>query len=118
MRAGVHQLWVRRDAFSPWVLDVLFSPHDGDDWVYRRDPRICRPLGELVRTGPDGVPYQAPEVGLLFKARSSRSKDARDLTETWPRLDDDARRWLRSAVERTEPPDHPWLRRIDALARA
>ena len=69
----------------------------------------------VIRTGPDGVPYQASEIGLLFKARHCRAKDVDDLAATWPRLDDGARQWLRSAVELTEPPGHPWLRRMDAL---
>ena len=73
----------------------------------------------VIRTGPDGVPYQASEIGLLFEARHCRAKDVerpgRDLAATWPRLDDGARQWLRSAVELTEPPGHPWLRRMDAL---
>ena len=61
------------------------------------------------------MPYQASEIGLLFEARHCRAKDVDDLAATWPRLDDGARKWLRSAVELTEPPGHPWLRRMDAL---
>ena len=65
----------------------------------------------MVRRGPDGVPYQAPQVGLLFKAKLGRDKDEGDLSDCWPRLDDDARRWLREALELTSP-GHPWSARL------
>lgn len=114
---GCDQLWVRRDAYSPWVMDLLLTRTDGEDWVYKRDQRIRRPLAATIRTGPDGVPYQVPEVGLLFKTRLERTKDVDDLEQTWPRLGAEDRRWLREAVELTEP-GHPWLARMDALGRA
>ena len=104
---GLEQMWVRRDAWSPWLMDLLVSPVDGPDWVYKRDHRVRLPLADMVRRGPDGVPYQAPQVGLLFKAKLGRDKDEGDLSDCWPRLDDDARRWLREALELTSP-GHPW----------
>jgi hypothetical protein len=106
--AGVHQLWVRRDAWSPWLMDLALTPVEGPDWVFRPDPRVRRPLADAVQEGPDGVPYQVPEIGLLFKARHARAKDTGDLHDTWPRLAPAARDWLREALSTTRP-GHPWL---------
>jgi hypothetical protein len=111
---NLHQMWVRRDAFSPWLMDLALTPVDGTDWVFRPDPRVRRPLSEVVRAGPDGVPYQAPEIGLLFKARHARAKDQSDLLDVLPRLDPPAREWLRDALG-TVSPGHPWLDRVSAL---
>lgn len=108
--AGLDQMFVRRDAWSPWLMDLLLSPVDGSDWVFKRDHRVRRPLADVVRRGPDGVPYQVPEVGLLFKAKRARDKDEADLADCWPRLDADARRWLREALVLTAP-GHPWSAR-------
>ena len=107
-----HQMWVRRDGWSPWLLDLALSPVDDSQWVYRRDPRVRRPMAEAVRAGPDGVPYQVPEIGLLFKAAHARPKDTGDLLDTWPRLDHQARLWLRTSLELTSP-GHPWLAHLD-----
>ena len=112
---GLEQMWVRRDAWSPWLMDLLVSPVDGSDWVYKRDHRVRLPLADMVRRGPDGVPYQVPQVGLLFKAKLGRDKDEGDLSDCWPRLDDDARRWLREALELTSP-GHPWSARLTGHA--
>jgi hypothetical protein len=102
------QLWLRRDAYSPWLLDLLLTPADGDTWHYKRDPRIQLPFAQVVRTRGDGLPVQAPEIALLFKARLRRAKDEADLAAVLPALDDRARGWLRDALLLTEP-DHPWL---------
>jgi len=111
------QLWVRRDAYSPWVMDLLLTPADGADWVFKRDPRIRRPLATVACRRADGVAYQAPEVTLLLKARAaaegrSRPKDDADLARALPGLALDARRWLRQALEVAEP-GHPWLSRLN-----
>ena len=110
---NLHQMWVRRDAFSPWLMDLALTPVDGTDWVFRPDPRVRRPLSGVVRVGPDGVPYQVPEIGLLFKARHARAKDESDLLDALPRLDAPARDWLRDALG-TVSPGHPWLARLSA----
>ena len=100
------QWWLRRDAFSPWVADVLLNPAEGEDWVCKRDARVRRSLAEVVVVR-DGVPYQAPEVTLLMKARHARDKDGADLDRVYPTLGPSARDWLRDAV-RTSDPDSPW----------
>ena len=112
---GLHQMWVRRDAFSPWLMDLALTPVEGSDWVFRPDPRVRRPFSEVVQVGPDGVPHQVPEIGLLFKARHSRAKDESDLLDVLPRLGDGARDWLRTALALVVP-GHPWLDRVNALA--
>jgi hypothetical protein len=68
-------------------------------------------MSEAVRRRPDGVPLQAPEITLLFKAKHRRSKDEADLAAVLPHLDDAARGWLRDALQRTQP-GHPWLDQV------
>ncbi|MDQ1614913.1 MAG: hypothetical protein QOJ60_852 [Actinomycetota bacterium] len=102
------QRWVRRDGFSPWILDLLVTPVQGDDWVYKRDHRLRRSLSEVIRRTPDGVPYQRPEIALLFKARLMRDKDRADFAGLVPVLDDDSRKWLRAALELTHA-GHEWV---------
>jgi hypothetical protein len=111
---GLDQMWVRRDAFSPWLMDLLLTPVDGADWVYKKDHRVRLPLTEVVRTGPDGLPYQAPHVGLLFKAKHARVKDAGDLDDCWQRLAVPDRRWFLETLALTDP-GHPWLDRVSVL---
>ncbi len=114
-RSACEQWWLRRDAWSPWVLDLLHTPTDGADWLFKKDHRVRRPLAEVLRRDHHGIPYQAPEVTLLFKAFLDREKDRHDLAVTWHRLDLDARDWLRQSVALALP-DSPWGARLDGLA--
>lgn len=110
--ADHEQLWLRRDAFSPWLMDVMLTPVEGDTWFYKRDRRINRPLGQVLHAGPGGVPYQRPEVTLLYKVRRLAEKDELDFAAMLPRLAQSDRDWLRDAIELSEPPGHPWLARL------
>jgi hypothetical protein len=93
-------------------FDVLFDDADGDEWVFRRDPRVRRPLAEigLVR---DGLPILAPEIVLLFKARSPAAKDEADRALLVPRLEPARREWLGEAL-RVAYPGHAWLEELAA----
>ncbi|MCP3420469.1 nucleotidyltransferase domain-containing protein [Nocardioides pinisoli] len=111
------QIWVRRDATSAWVLDVILIPDRGGLWVSKRDPEHTAPVDDVVWTHSDGIRYQRPEIVLLHKALKARPKDERDLRTTWPVLDDAARGWLAQAVARLYP-DHQWLPLFESLGGA
>jgi hypothetical protein len=106
------QLWVRRDARSPWLFDLMLTPVEDGLWFYKRDRRVARPLSEAIVSGPDGIPRQRPEIALLFKARRREARDEQDFDFVVPRLRESDRRWLRDAIALTEPPDNPWLARL------
>lgn len=56
-----HCVWCRPTSDEPWRVQLLLEDSDGDDWVYRRDARVRRPVATL---GDDHV--LAPEVQLLW----------------------------------------------------
>lgn len=106
--AESHQTWARDPVAGSWRLDVVREPWDGDTWVCRRDPRIRRPGSEVIAHTADGIPYQLPEIALLFKAKHTREKDQADFDGTLPLLDPAARAWLASSLELVHP-GHPWI---------
>ncbi len=107
-----HDIWVRRDAGSPWAIQLMFDRRDGDDWVFRRDAAVRLPAAELTWER-DGVRYIRPEVQLLYKAKGQRPKDEADFAEVAPLLGPAERRWLREQLERLHP-GHAWLGRLPA----
>ena len=106
--AAHHQTWAREPETGLWRLDVMREPWEGDTWICRRDPRIRLPRSRLVERTADGIPYAAPEIALLFKAKAARPKDEEDFASVLPLLDRPRRRWLADALALVHP-GHPWL---------
>ncbi len=71
-----HAGWARPTPQVPGHGDVKIETDEGDEWVYRRDASIRRPLSELGVV-VEGIPYLAPDVAELYRAGSSASASRR-----------------------------------------
>lgn len=117
LAAPAFQLHARHPALPEvLMLDLMLTDCTGGRWHYRRDPAVTVPLERATQRSPDGLPYLAPEIVLLFKAgsaagRDPRGKDEQDFSRAAPTLNREARDWLRAALERTRP-GHRWLERL------
>lgn len=109
----LRQTW-GRDRSGHWRLDVIREPWDAGEWVFGRDPRVRRRLADAIELSPGGIPYLAPEIILLFKAKAPRDKDEADLARTLPTLTPDRVGWLREAL-RLAHPGHDWIARLAAV---
>ena len=106
--AAHYQTWAWDPGASCWRFEVFREPHDGDVWICRRDARLRRPYGNLIRTDRNGIPYLSPEVVLLFKAKHRRPKDEGDYAALAPVLTAAERAWLDEALDLVHPGPHPW----------
>lgn len=89
----------------------MLAETDGERWVFRRDHRITGAISSLGRTTPDGLPFVAPEIQLLYKANPSPlAKDEQSFGSAAPLLAAEQRAWLRDALA-TVAPMHPWRAR-------
>ena len=102
------QIWVRRSAQDPWVIDLPITPDRDGLWTNKRIPDHVAPLEDVTWVADDGIRYLNPEIALLYKAALGRRKDDRDLDRCLPLLSADAHAWLRDSVARLYP-DHAWL---------
>jgi len=112
-------LWVRRPGQELWDFEILVEERDGTDWLYRRAPEIRLPvknvfLGQFPLTA---MLYVAPEVQLLYKAKTPRLKDFEDFRAFWPGLGRPEQAWLRHAIATAHPDFLPHLDEIDAARR-
>ncbi|MDX6418775.1 MAG: hypothetical protein QOG28_3395 [Trebonia sp.] len=106
--AAVHQTWLRDPATGNYLLDVFREPHDGDTWICRRDQTIRLPYSDIIRHTRNGIPYLAPELVLLFKAKHARPKDQADFDATVPHMTPAQREALAELLARAHP-GHRWL---------
>lgn len=107
--AATRQTWLRDPATGDYLLDVFRESHDGDIWICRMDTTIRFPYAEIIHHNDHGVPYLAPELVLLFKAKHARPKDQSDFTATIPHMTPHQRETLTTLLARLHP-THPWLR--------
>jgi hypothetical protein len=107
----VHDIWCRPGPDRPWRVQVMLDETNGGEWVSHRDPGIRRPLAEIGRTGPDGIPYLAPEIQLFYKSKRPRPKDHADFLAVLPVLSPEQRGWLSGALSRSFGA-HPWQEQL------
>ncbi|WP_309650380.1 nucleotidyltransferase domain-containing protein [Nocardioides sp.] len=105
------QLWVRRDAGAPWVLDVPLTPDTDGCWTNKRWHEHVALVEDVTWVGADGVRFLRPEVTIMMKARLDRPKDRADLEACWPLLGAAERAWVRDTIALAHP-GHPWLERL------
>ena len=113
--AATHQTWIRDRESGDYLLDVFREPHTvdeaGDVWVCRRDESIRLPYADVILRTADGIPYVAPEIVLLFKAKAVRDKDQADFESVRPLMTGRQCEALSGLLGRVHP-GHPWLARL------
>lgn len=106
-------IWCRRTPAEPWCLQLMLLDTVGQQWVFKRDTAIGGPLETIGRLAADGIPYLAPHIQLLYKAKpDTLAKDQSDFEATLPHLPPSARRWLLDCLTRRFPDGHPWIDRL------
>ena len=106
--AGSHQTWVRDRQTGRYRLDVFREPSQPDTWVFRRDPRLQLPYEQVIRDSPDGVPYLAPALTPLFKAKAPRPQDQQDFHLVVRAMNAAEKEELAGVLDLIHP-GHPWL---------
>lgn len=114
-RQEVNSLWCRPAGSKLWNVEVLLDAGDTHSWVFRRQAQIRRPWNEVIRRTPQDLPYLAPEIQLLYKARAPRPRDQDDFEHVVSRLDTPARKWLQVSLQITQP-GHAWLAVLGAAS--
>ena len=113
LEVPLHGVWARPASDAPWLCEFLLNEHEGQQWVYRRNPSVRKPLAEVgvMASAAGGVPILVPEIVLLYKAHELTEKDEADFRSALPHLTLSRKAWLLRALNETVP-NHHWARRI------
>jgi hypothetical protein len=104
LQLPVHEIHAQRGDLH---LEFLLNESDQACWLYRRNTAVIVPLERIGTKSPSGVPYLAPEIVLLYKAKAPRAVDEADFRRVAPLLQPSARAWLASALNVCHP-GHAW----------
>jgi GrpB-like predicted nucleotidyltransferase (UPF0157 family) len=106
----ITQIHARRADMPFELLDILLMESNGNDWLYRREPKVTMPK-EQVMVRAQGIHVLNPAITLLFKSRTSgkdpRAKDQKDFETVLPVFTSGQKDWLDKAFE-IWVPEHPW----------
>jgi hypothetical protein len=58
-------VWGRPSTATAWHIDFKVEAVEGDEWVYRRDSSVRRPVADLGVV-VEGIPYLAPDLAQLY----------------------------------------------------
>lgn len=108
----IHEIHAFNSDAEPPKLEILLNERDGSNWIFRRNQDIKRALTLIAMHTEDGIPFLAPEIVLLFKAKSAKPCDEKDFENMIAKLDTERLSWLRKSIEICHP-GHCWL---DCLA--
>ena len=111
----VHDIWCRPKSTTPWALQFMVIDTQENQWLFRRNAQIKGPLATMGHMTDDGIPYLAPEIQLLYKAKALRPKDEADFANVLPHLDQRSCRWLFQTLT-IEHPHHPWLSQLKTFS--
>ena len=112
LSAHVHDVFCRPNPTAPWVFQFMIDDSDDEDWLFRRDHRIRRPVVSLAgRASRPGLSVLSPDVQLLYKSKGLRNRDVADFEMILPRLTVNERDWLRGALTIVTPA-HEWIHRL------
>lgn len=92
-------------------LEILLNESSLFEWRFRRNLDIVRPLSVIGLNSDIGVPFLAPEIVLLYKAKNPRSKDEDDFNHVCGLLNEERRVWLKQAIAACHP-GHYWLAKL------
>ncbi|GGP11977.1 short-chain dehydrogenase [Oceanobacillus neutriphilus] len=108
-------IWVKMKHEITWLFEIMLMDTENNEWIYKRDNKIKRPLSEIEAITEDGIPYIKPEIQLLYKGGSSvvRQKDNNDLERMLPILKKDEMKWLYHTLSQQFNGEHPWLQIIN-----
>ncbi len=116
------QLYCKGERIVDFMLsDLDISNPDSPTWQFRRDPVIQTPKSQIewlyvANSAYEAycpqymlsLPYHAPEILLLYKAKRNAEKDRVDRNRAWSKMDLTQKEWLVRALRQYNF-KHQWL---------
>ena len=111
-RIGDNEVWARPHAGDAWHVEFVLEDRVGTEWHYRRHPDVSLPVSELGLVDDRGIPFERPEIVLLYKAtHHDEPRHQADLEAALPKMGIGPRAWLVGALDMAHP-GHPWIGKI------
>ena len=105
----VHELHCRQNGNK---LEILLNERQGNEWIFRRNPRITYPEEKFSLESIQGIRILSPEVVLLYKSKSPNQNDDTDLKNALKKMETDQIKWVQENIK-TLYSDHRWLQVLD-----
>jgi hypothetical protein len=107
-----HTIWCNNPSACPSFIEVLLNERNERYFCFRRVLSITYPIETAILHSDAGIPILAPEIVLLYKAKTAfEPSNQADFEAALPHLEGDRRTWLSTALMQLYP-GHDWLQRL------
>lgn len=114
LQGKIRDIWVREKPGSPWRFQLMLNDQRDGEWIFKRNPAIRGTLEQLILYTPTAIPYLAPEIQLLYKAKSEiLEKDRLDAEQAIPLMSTKQLLLLKEWLCIQFPEGHDWLKKIN-----
>ncbi len=94
-------------------IEILLNEIENKKWKFRRNLEIEYPVENTIKNTSYNIPILCPEIVLLYKSKSYRNKDEKDLLNTIGNMDNKRLNWLSNAIKKTHGTNHKWVSIIE-----
>lgn len=105
----VTDIWVKEKGQSIWSFQIMINDSKNNQFIYKRDPSILFDIEKFTWKAKDEIPFLAPELQLLYKAKDRREKDDLDFQQCMSLMAEDKRKWLIEKITKCFSSEHPWV---------
>ncbi|MEL6253900.1 MAG: hypothetical protein AAFR87_17965 [Bacteroidota bacterium] len=113
LKGKISDIWGREHPAAPWRFQLMLNDRDEKEWIFKRNPAIRGSLDDMFCYTSPAVPYLAPEIQLLYKAKNEiKEKDQLDFDRAIPLIEKEKLNILKEWLQIQFSSGHDWLKKI------
>ena len=114
LEGKIRDIWVREKVGAPWRFQLMLNDRKAGRWIFKRNPAIGGAIQDMFLHSTSAVPYLAPEIQLLYKAKATVSeKDQWDFDRALPLMSEERIHLLRDWLMIQFPNGHAWIKKVN-----
>ncbi|MEM8892477.1 MAG: hypothetical protein AAGD28_31140 [Bacteroidota bacterium] len=114
LEGRIRDIWVREKQDAPWRFQLMLNDRKDESWIFKRNSAIGGSIKKMIQYTSSFIPYLAPEIQLLYKAKKQlEEKDQTDFDRALPLMKAEEVNLLREWLMIQFPNGHDWVKKLN-----